>query len=65
MDDMLLDLKAMRESLGLTPVKEKEKVEIEIDDYEHDHDQSENNCFLMMRSPDEKEAGRRPLQASS
>ena len=56
---MLLDLKAMRESLGLTPVKRPEKVEMELEE------RSEDDCYLLMRTPDEKEEGRRPIQAFS
>ena len=39
-EEMMIDLKAMRESLGLTPIKQNEDAEIEIDE------KSESDCIL-------------------
>ena len=68
-DEMMVDLKAMRESLGLTPIKSKpkepkERLEIEVDQNQHDS-HSESNCILQMRSPDEKASGKRSMQVFS
>ena len=49
-EEMLLDLQAMRESLGLTPIKSKEpELEDAVENY------SDSNCILEMRSPEGKE----------
>ena len=49
-EEMLIDLQAMRESLGFTPIKSKKpKLEEAFETH------SESNCILEMRSPDEKE----------
>ena len=56
----MVDLRAMRESLGLTPVKQKEKLEVEVEVDQMDS-HSESNCILQMRSPDEKASGKRSM----
>ena len=56
---MMIDLKAMRESLGLTPIKQNEDAEIEIDE------KSESDCILQMQSPLEKVSKKRGMQLFS
>ena len=50
-EEMMIDLQAMRESLGLTPVKLKEPEKEEV----HKKAQSDDDFILEMRSPDEKD----------